>query len=143
MIEILSVLANLSQIASLALQAGLPRAMLSDGSSVVVGFEKLKLTKSQLETLEREGAKEIISILYIDKGLLSDISHNIQNCIEKYRAAIKVAVSQSQQHVVDRAAERCVCDALNRIKRRNNGVLPSGDFERWWTSYRCTDDFDY
>jgi len=142
MIEILSIIGSLASIASLAVQVGVP--VRPDGTiDVRAAIARLRLTKQQEDALKREGAEEIVGILIIDEELLNDIEGRIQRCIEKYRAAIDGERKRGELDVADKSAERCVCDALNRIKRRNAGNLPPGDFERWWISYRCVDDYDY
>ena len=142
MLEILTIIGSLASIASLAVQAG--TSLRSDGSvDVDNALGRVELNEQQQQALQVEGAREIIGILIIDQGLLDDIRKIIDGCIARYRGMLKKASNRAQADQADKSAERCVCDALNRIKRRNNGQLPPGSFQNWWKSYRCIDDFDY
>lgn len=142
--EILAIIGSLASIASLAIQLGVP--VTTEGQADTRGILariRDRLTPEQKRTLEIPGAVEIVGILIIDSDLLDTIQTNIEQCIQRYRLAIRTISKRGASDVVDRQAERCVCDALNRIKRRNNGNLPAGSFENWWQSYRCVDDYDY
>ena len=142
MLEILSIIGSLASIASLAVQVG--ASLRSDGTvDVDDTLGRIELNQQQEEALQVEGSRELIGVLIIDQGLLGDIQKIIDGCIQRYRMNLKKASSRADADLADRSAERCVCDALNRIKRRNNGQLPSGEFQKWWKSFRCIDDFDY
>lgn len=144
MLEALSTISSLASIASLAVQLGIPLS--ADGRPDIAGALdalKQRLTAPQKRSLELPGAEEIVSLLIIDQDLLDVIEASIRDCIKRYKAAITKAKRQAEQEAVDRQAERCVCAALNRIKRRNGGTLPPGPFFNWWLSYQCVDDHDY
>ncbi|MFG1372394.1 hypothetical protein V5F32_09490 [Xanthobacter oligotrophicus] len=141
--ELLSIIGSLASIASLAVQFGVLRY--ADGSvNIHAAIEGIRnrLTTSQQEALKIDGAAEFISILVIDPELLSDINKAIQLCIKRYRDRLQSGKSQAEREVADRQAERCVCENLNRVRRRNGGSLP-GEMEKWWIQYRCISDFDY
>lgn len=142
--EILAIIGSLASIASLAIQLGVP--VTTEGQPDTRGILariRDRLTPEQQRTLDIPGAVDIIGVLIIDSDLLDTIQRNIEQCIQRYKSAIRTASTRAASDVVDRQAERCVCDALNRIKRRNNGNLPPGPFENWWHSYRCVNDYDY
>ena len=142
MLEILQYIESLSSIASLVLQAHV--SLRSDSTAdIQEALGRIELTDQQKEELSRNGAIEIVAIFVIDRDLLEEIEKMIRKCISHYRITIQKTGNRGSSDIADRQAERCVCDALNRIKRRNDGKLPAGDFQRWWTSYRCVDDFDY
>lgn len=142
MLEILTIIGSLASIASMAIQAG--ASLRADGTvDVDDTLGRVELNEQQQQALQFEGAREIVGVLIIDQGLLNDIRKIIDGCIARYRGMLKKASSRAQADQADKSAERCVCDALNRIKRRNSGQLPTGPFQNWWNSYRCVDDFDY
>ncbi|WP_143738382.1 hypothetical protein [Erythrobacter colymbi] len=143
MFEILSILGSLASIASLAQQIGLSAT--SDGRPDVSDFirrVRASLTPAQRNALSIKGADEIVGVLIIDPGLLKEIRKQIEGCIERYKKAMSHP-SQAERSVADTRAERCVCEFLNKIKRRNDGELPAGQFRDWWKSYRCVDDYEY
>jgi hypothetical protein len=144
MLAALSFIASLASIASLAIQLGVPVS--SDGSvdygAVLAGLRS-RLSPSQRKVLDTPGSQEVISLLIIDEDLLRDLKEAAERCLSGYRSALRRGADRIHREKADRDAERCVCENLNRIKKRNKGVLPSGDpWQRWWASYRCIDDFD-
>ena len=145
MLEALTVIASLASIASLAIQLGVP--VLADGSidfRAVIDRIRSRLSPDEQKALDTPGAEKVISLLIIDEELLRDLKGAAERCLSAYRAQLKHGADRRYREKADRDAERCVCENLNRIKQRNDGLLPGeGPWERWWKSYRCIDDFNY
>jgi hypothetical protein len=140
MLDILTTIASLASIASLAIQVGIPG---SPDFGAVLRNLRSRLTGPQQAALDTPGAEELIILLIIDPDLLDDLKKSIEHCVEQYRRAIRGGKTRSKRDVIDHEAERCVCENLNRLKRRNGGKLPDGKFSDWWESYRCEDDYDF
>ena len=138
-IEVLENLANLATVATFVLEfrSDLPLV----GLTGIINRIRGRLTPAQTEALERPGAEAIIGVLVIDPDLLDDLKRELAGCTEKYRKRLKGG-SRSDRDAADHQAERCVCEILNRIRRRNKGVLP-GDLADPWQSYKCVEDWDY
>ncbi|MEP1422607.1 MAG: hypothetical protein ABJK59_12625 [Erythrobacter sp.] len=143
MLEILSVFGSLSSIAALLNQrrGQLGFAQNLDIPAQIEAVED-ELNDRQRRALSLQGAEEIISLLVIDEDLLRDLTMQIEKCIHSYRMALR-GPNRRYRERADRQAERCVCEALNRIRQRNQGTLPPGRFSDWWISYRCLEDNDY
>lgn len=141
---VLETIASLITIALFFRDIGLPQT-----TSGVPDAEAMRramasqLGEAEQVALEMPGALEVVALLIIDPDLLDDLKRRVEDCIAKYRRAMGAGGPRGQQDVADKQAERCVCDALNRIKRRNDGKLPGGRFLDWWKSYRCVDDYNY
>jgi hypothetical protein len=144
MLSVLTFIASLASIASLAIQLGVPVTV--DGRpnfrALIVRLRS-RLSPDEQKVLDTPGSKDIIELLIIDEDLLRDLKEASERCLSRYRVALKDVGERIRREKADRDAERCVCENLNRIKKRNGGKLPPGDpWQRWWISYRCIDDFN-
>jgi hypothetical protein len=144
MLDALSFIASLASIASLAIQLGVP--VLADGRAnfgAVLARLRSRLNPDEQRVLDTPGSQQVISLLIIDEDLLRDLKEAAERCLSSYRSALKHGIDRIHREKADRDAERCVCENLNRIKKRNGGALPSeGPWQHWWASYRCIDDFN-
>lgn len=84
-----------------------------------------------------EKSQGLIQLLVIDPGLLSTLKDKIKSAIEAYKACLSTASRPQENDACDRRAERDICDTLNRIKSRNNGVLPDHELDNQWQSFGC------
>lgn len=84
-----------------------------------------------------EEALQLVALLVIDPELLRDLGDIIKRAIDAYRVCLRAASRPQESDACDRRAERDICDALNRVRNRNNGVLPTEFLEDQWASYGC------
>ena len=77
-------------------------------------------------------AQGLVALLVIDPGLLDDLTDRIRGAIDAYRSCLRKAERPQENDACDRRAERDVCDALNRIKNRNMGNLPTDFLNNQW-----------
>lgn len=82
-------------------------------------------------------AQNLIELLVIDPGLLNDLSERVGDAIESYRVCLREASRPQESAACDRRAEIAVCDALNRVRDRNNDVLPTDYLRDQWRSFGC------
>lgn len=82
-------------------------------------------------------AQGLVALLVIDPGLLGDLTGKVRGAIDSYRNCLRNALRTQENDACDRRAERDVCDALNRIRNRNKGDLPTDFLINQWDSYGC------
>lgn len=93
--------------------------------------------KEPPENFDIDDATPLIALLVIDPGLLEVLEGKVKNAIGAYRDCIKAANRPQEDTACDRKAERDVCDSLNRIMDRNDGVLPSQYLQKQRKSFGC------
>lgn len=96
-----------------------------------------RTAREQPSAFTPEEGQGLVSLLIIDPELLRDLSDIVKRAIEKYRACLRAAARPQESDACDRRAERDICDALNRIRNRNNGDLPTDFLQNQWASYGC------
>ena len=82
-------------------------------------------------------AQGLVALLVIDPGLLADLSETGRGAIDSYRGCLRKASRTQESDACDRRAERDICDALNRVRNRNKGNLPTDFLKNQWDSYGC------
>lgn len=81
-----------------------------------------------------------IGLLVIDPDLLDDLVERVRTSEKEYRECIRSSSSAQERDSCDRRAQRNVCETLNRIRDRNQDVLPTDFLRKRWESYRCIAD---
>jgi hypothetical protein len=69
--------------------------------------------------------------------LLEELKNQVSEAIDEEIKCLRAASTPQAKDRCDRRAEKNVCDALNRIKDRNNNELPTDELKNQWEAYGC------
>lgn len=89
------------------------------------------------EDLSSEEGIELINLMVIDPDLLGDLTGEVQKSERDYRRCLRKGKTPQERDRCDRRAERAICEALNRIRDRNDNDIPTEFLKKRWESYRC------
>ncbi|MDA8563096.1 hypothetical protein N9L06_01450 [Mariniblastus sp.] len=86
--------------------------------------------------LSSAGLEYVVSLRTISIDILNYLSDEVNKAESAYVRCLKAATSRGERNKCDRDAENIICEALERSKLRNGGILPS-PFEPAWKRYGC------